>query len=746
MPLRGKILNTERARLDKILDNNEIKSLISALGTGIHDDFDVTKIRYDRVIIMSVAGDEPTLVKNHQQEVEFVKIGDFIDDCLEGRRVADDYQVMSFDLDTHETRFRPLKAVIRHPHKEAMYRITTRYNRSVKVTSSHSVFVYEDGEVKLKKGNEIKIGDWLVASHKIPRPPESPESIDLLEVFTTNNVSENLYVQGESVRQIAAQRALDNMSRPDLWAEPRVEADIEQWQGLITHRKAQGLTQQDVANGIGVKQAITISQWERGIYRPILPQFEGYLEKIAWEDELDYRILPAKIDNCLEQDDDSANARWRVVSNYKSLSDMTEAEIAELDDDIMLAPQAYVNKAFPRHLSITPELCWFLGWYVAEGTMSQHQISLNIGTKDADFMDELKSVIEAISGETPRCYQKPDTGSIKLYFHNVMLARLLRAWGLDKPAHEKVLPDLIFSLPEELQLTFLEGYFLGDGTIGKGNISFTTNSPALKDGLLYLIGQNGLVASHSEMQPQSNDLITTRHPYFVIVIGNKMQLATCRKIWRRHANAHRLDAHIAKPTRKSSLWKRISDDLIALEVISAEEIELVGDYVYDFSVEKDENFICGTGGLCAHNTDADVDGSHIRTLLLTFFFRHMQPLIQEGHLYIAQPPIYLLKSGRDSRYIYPMAGKNDQQVLDYALKNYKNPDRVGVQRYKGLGEMNPEQLWETTMNPETRTLLQVAIEDAAEADRVFDMLMGASVPPRKRFIQTNAKLVKNLDI
>jgi DNA gyrase subunit B len=145
-------------------------------------------------------------------------------------------------------------------------------------------------------------------------------------------------------------------------------------------------------------------------------------------------------------------------------------------------------------------------------------------------------------------------------------------------------------------------------------------------------------------------------------------------------------------------------------------------------------------------TDADVDGSHIRTLLLTFFFRHMQPLVQEGHLYIAQPPIYLLKSGRDARYIYPMAGKNDAQVLEYSLRNYKKPDRVGIQRYKGLGEMNPDQLWDTTMNPETRTLLQVTIEDAAEADRVFDMLMGASVPPRKRFIQTNAKLVKNLDV
>lgn len=145
-------------------------------------------------------------------------------------------------------------------------------------------------------------------------------------------------------------------------------------------------------------------------------------------------------------------------------------------------------------------------------------------------------------------------------------------------------------------------------------------------------------------------------------------------------------------------------------------------------------------------TDADTDGSHIRTLLLTFFFRHMLPLIQEGHLYIAQPPIYLIKSGKDKEYIYPQAGLNDAQLLERALKRVKNPERAGVQRYKGLGEMNPEQLWETTMDPERRTLLRVTVDDAAEADRVFDMLMGSSVPPRRRFIQTNAKLVKNLDI
>ncbi len=145
-------------------------------------------------------------------------------------------------------------------------------------------------------------------------------------------------------------------------------------------------------------------------------------------------------------------------------------------------------------------------------------------------------------------------------------------------------------------------------------------------------------------------------------------------------------------------------------------------------------------------TDADVDGSHIRTLLLTFFFRHMQPLVSNGHLYIAQPPIYLLKQGKQQEYIYPQAGFNDGQLLERAMKNYKESVKVGIQRYKGLGEMNPEQLWETTMNPNNRTLLQVTIEDAAEADKVFDMLMGNSVPPRRRFIQTNARTVKNLDI
>ncbi|HTP02772.1 MAG TPA: DNA topoisomerase (ATP-hydrolyzing) subunit B [Anaerolineales bacterium] len=139
-------------------------------------------------------------------------------------------------------------------------------------------------------------------------------------------------------------------------------------------------------------------------------------------------------------------------------------------------------------------------------------------------------------------------------------------------------------------------------------------------------------------------------------------------------------------------------------------------------------------------TDADVDGSHIRTLLLTFFFRYMPKLLEDGHLYIAQPPLYRVAYKNQVKYAYSDKDK------DKIVKDMGGGEKVGVSRYKGLGEMNPQQLWETTMNPENRTLLLVTVDDAAEADRTFDMLMGDAVDPRKRFIQTHAKYVRNLDV
>ena len=138
--------------------------------------------------------------------------------------------------------------------------------------------------------------------------------------------------------------------------------------------------------------------------------------------------------------------------------------------------------------------------------------------------------------------------------------------------------------------------------------------------------------------------------------------------------------------------------------------------------------------------DADIDGSHIATLLLTFFFRFLKSLIEQGYVYIATPPLYLLKKGKDQRYCWD--DKQRDQMI-HEMKAGKDVNVV-VQRYKGLGEMNASQLWDTTMNPEHRTLKQVTIDNAAEADRVFSMLMGDEVPPRRAFIEANAKYA-NID-
>jgi DNA gyrase subunit B len=138
-------------------------------------------------------------------------------------------------------------------------------------------------------------------------------------------------------------------------------------------------------------------------------------------------------------------------------------------------------------------------------------------------------------------------------------------------------------------------------------------------------------------------------------------------------------------------------------------------------------------------TDADVDGAHIRTLLLTFFFRYFTALVERGHIFIANPPLYKLQKGKQIWYVYTESEKTK-------MVEAEGIHTEGIQRYKGLGEMNAEQLWETTMDPVQRKMFQVSIEDAEKADAVFKMLMGEDVPPRKHFIQSRAKNVSNLDV
>jgi len=399
----------------------------------------------------------------------------------------------------------------------------------------------------------------------------------------------------------------------------------------------------------------------------------------------------------------------------------------------------------------------------------------------------------------------------------------------------------------------------------------------------------------------------TRHRHWQITVSAAEDLRRLEAAWQDHPAASSIRGHIDHvETSKHRRLDAIGGDLMALPIREIEEIEPSNGYVYDFSVEGDENFVAGMGGLCCHNTDADVDGSHIRTLLLTFFYRQIPELIERGHVYIAQPPLYKVKKGKSETYVKDDAELNalllksaledaelhvtadaqampptaldtlahkymefqaaarraarryDQHVLEQMLQmpelaptEREDEGRLGawgaqletllnagqpagrtyrvtlqpgvpphlvvartehgvtvekhlhreffnsseyrriaelsrtlaglfgagafvkrgearqevanfrdaihwlldqarkgqyIQRYKGLGEMNPEQLWDTTINPASRRLVQVRIEDALGADEIFSTLMGDQVEPRREFIERNALSATNLDV
>jgi len=297
-------------------------------------------------------------------------------------------------------------------------------------------------------------------------------------------------------------------------------------------------------------------------------------------------------------------------------------------------------------------------------------------------------------------------------------------------SNNKKFPDIIFNVSKEMQLDFLRMYFLGDGTISKSNVSFTTTSRDMASQLSYLLSSFGVISSISEKEPRENEKIKSRHVAYIVSVNSREDIIRLKKVWESHKNASYLEKKINSKFKSiNKMYKNISNDLVALEVRSIKEIKSSSNLVYDFSVEGDENFIAGFGGLCCHNTDADVDGEHIKTLLLTFFFRFMPELIKNGKIYVALPPLYRIRKKKD-HYVYS----------DAELK--KVSEKLGtanVTRFKGLGEMGLEQLWSTTMDPKTRKFKRIFIEDAIEADRTFSMLMGDDVQARKDFIQENAK-------
>jgi DNA gyrase subunit B len=288
--------------------------------------------------------------------------------------------------------------------------------------------------------------------------------------------------------------------------------------------------------------------------------------------------------------------------------------------------------------------------------------------------------------------------------------------------------------------------------VTRDRITFGTSSRELASGLQYLLASLDVIPSVSRREPNTDHAsrrpgsIVTVHPHWTVSVVAPRDLAELRDVWIDHPRGKVLITNLARRKPGKRRFTDIGGDLMTLPIVAIEQVTPTSARVYDFSVDTDETFIAGFGPISCANTDADVDGAHIRTLLLTFFFRQMPELIEAGYVYIAQPPLFRVHKGKQDFYAY-----TEQERDEYA-KRLGGGDGDGeakgvrIQRYKGLGEMNPDQLWKTTMDPETRTILKVQIEDAAIASNLFDRLMGDEVEPRREFIEKNAKYVKNLDV
>jgi DNA gyrase subunit B len=939
LPLRGKIINAYKSREDKVLANEEVQAMIQAIGIGIGDEQDVAKRRYDKIIVMSVDGDEHVFVRD-AAGVHLTTIGEFIDHALAQAGAAsggyarlantDLGDVMCFGLDDHQVRLRPIRAVIRHELEEPLLEVKTAYGRSVRVTASHSVFVHRDGQVVLRRGDELAVGDALVAPRRLRLPEEAPHQIDLLQALhALPEAAQQVWVRGPAVEDWYKAKVLEEYTdRPEL-SEPRVELAESMRVELAARRRASGVTQRELCAAVGIRQPVTFYGWEKGTARPTVTHFKAYLQTIGADVETvmrDVTVGPNRLEHTW--DTQYTGAPQNRVRTYVRLADL-EAEDLQwfaARDDLELTPEHNADCGIRRFLPVDEDLLLLLGLYLAEGSCSaRNGIRLSMGARNRALLAHVTEVFHRVFGQPAQTYESADRAAELKLVNRVAALAWQHVFGFsDADAVTKQIPALVFNVGEELRLAFLRGYFLGDGTASAERIAFATSSRDVASGLVYLLSSFGVVASLQRYEPDGverqvrGEPCVTRHPHWSVTVTAREDLERLRAIWHLHPHAPALTEKLTRDWPSiNRRFEPLDGDLMALPIVSIERVQPSNGYVYDFSVAGDENFIAGMGGLCCHNTDADVDGSHIRTLLLTFFYRQMYQLVSQGHVYVAQPPLFRVRSKKDTYYIqteeemkaqllekgladaglgtedgrtiggddmtrlaYSLAameealtalerrgislrvhaqrmdpvtgrlpvfhvfygrseywfasrenldefltkqeqaaghelavtdkpgagtggnghpevqlhmtelheirtinaGLKDLAAFGFDIQSLIPQERTGSQepryvlrrgeshipledlrgllpairsagekglqvtRFKGLGEMNAEELRETTLDPANRTLIQVTMKDAGAADDMFRVLMGDKVEPRREFIEKHALEVRNLDV
>jgi DNA gyrase subunit B len=286
LPLRGKILNIEKTSLDKALANKEIQALITALGTNIGENFDLSGLRYHRIMVMSVDAGETCFVRDPAGVIRRVAIGPFIDARLAAGDDVTAWGVLCFDQATHRTEFKPIRSVIRHGIDETLYEIRTAYGRRVRVTASHSVFTVQEGKVALKRGDDVRVGDLIVAPAYLPLTQTAPVArIDLLAELLAqrDRLSGDLIVWGDDVVQLRQARVRTQHAGDAEFVGQRVTVPAAVGQRLAARRRELALSQQAVCEAVGVKQPVTVYAWEKGESRPTLDNFLRYIQALGLE-------------------------------------------------------------------------------------------------------------------------------------------------------------------------------------------------------------------------------------------------------------------------------------------------------------------------------------------------------------------------------------------------------------------------------------------------------------------------------
>ncbi len=702
LPLKGKILNVEKSRLNKLLLNDEIRMIITAIGTSIGDEFNLEKARYHKIIIMtdadSVSYDTPIMLYNKKNDLlELWRFGQFIDTKQES-------EFYTQSSDGKKTELKKIYSPLKHPKRTEMYSIKTVKGYNITTTGDHSIYSYKDKKVKLDEVRKLTKKDYLIIPSQISRNDK---------VINLNLTNELCNLENKTKKQIFV---VLNKKPRKLPNEALIDIDIKSWNKIKKQRIRKGITRKKLAQKIGIYHTI-LEQWELKIdnVRPKYKQLKRYLDLIGLKlDDFKFKtIIPFDIfeKKFKLQDLNRARLYYNKINNSLQIK-------YNVDEDFAYLIGAYLGDGSPAHTKKDPNRFCF---------------SLNKEDKKIT-MKILSNIIKKKFGK------KTIQDKNNILFHSLEFKLILKKLDLyNKRVYNKFIPNIFFNLKKSIQYKLLEGHLHTDGYIlpSESRLQHSSISKELIVGLLNMYRQLGIFPSYNVRQANKKNNRNSRESYILTIRYN--ELKKIKAIWKRHKRAKLLEKELTKLKRdyefkRKDLFK-VSHDLYAIKIKDIKKVTTQEEYVYDLSVTSNHNFVGGIGNFLLHNTD----GAHISCLLLTFFYRYMKPLIEAGYIYLATPPLYKVVKDKHKAYLF-----NDLELQ--TLLSEIGQDGIVIQRYKGLGEMNPEQLWETTMDPKTRILRKITIEDAVEADKMFTILMGEEVEPRRAFIQKHAKDVKNLDI